>query len=505
MKITVVIPNQAWANTAGVRIRYNRISAPLEAAGHSFDLVPIDSLRAGSLPKSDMWIISKCHDARALLLAQVLKSRGVLVGVDFFDDYYSQKNNSRFVHLRSWFRSILPSLDFGLCSTPNMQATLKQLAPALPCHVMNDPFAQFDPDVIAGHVERNAARTLETKVVDIGWFGIGDNPHFTLGLHDLSAMGQILARCRQAGYAPRLSVLTNQRALTVERLELLSRLSVPMSLEEWSEERESALIAQSLFCFLPVNAQHFSVVKSLNRAVTTLSGGAQVLSAGFPLYAPLSDYVYRDPLALLRDLEEGKLKMRRKTLASLGKLMQSSADPSREVEKAVSFFKKLKPRKAAKWPARGVAGVIHGVRSSGDVHKGVQRLGHLSVSSPASKAKLNYDVDPRMSKDGQTLDIHLSARARNALPEDLKTRTQETAKQDPKAPPRFSLRLTRKEIPALPRLSAETLSGSRLQRLEFYDREMDMVQAVLCRLYTESTMFRSEMASPYWSDLGVTR
>lgn len=176
MRIVVVIPNADWRNTAGVRIRYERIRPFLESAGHTFLLVPIDEVMLAAQPEGDLYLISKCHDVRALLLTRRLRAAGCIVGIDFFDDYYSQQADAAFVHLRSWFRIMSAVVDFAICSTPNMHDRLAGLAPSLPLLVMNDPASGWDPVAVSRALTMTAARTLMTRTLDIGWFGIGDNP-----------------------------------------------------------------------------------------------------------------------------------------------------------------------------------------------------------------------------------------------------------------------------------------------------------------------------------------
>jgi hypothetical protein len=317
-------------------------------------------------------------------------------------------------------------------------------------------------------------------------------------------MSGMLGRFRAAGYDAHLSVLTNRRALTVERLAQLARLPVPFTLDDWSEEAEVALVADSLLCFLPVNAQPFSVVKSLNRAVTTLSNGAQILSAGFPLYEALGDYVYRDPLALLDDLEADRLKLRADTLPDLAQLLRSNADPLQEVRGMVRFLKAQEAPPQAPWPATGVAGVVHGVRTSGDVHKGVQRLGYLSIASPMSRARLNYDVET-VFDTGETIDVFLSDRARQSLPRALGERCVPAPGINPKAPPRHCLTLHPGAVHDLPPAPAQDPLIGQLDQMTRYQQEMDRVMAVLRHLFAAASVFRSEVESPYWADLSLPR
>ncbi|QZN98509.1 hypothetical protein [Chenggangzhangella methanolivorans] len=197
------------------RIRYHRLAERLEAAGHALELLPIEALGQGGRD-ADVFVFSKCHDARTVALAEDLRSRGARVGVDVFDDYYSDVADSRFVHLREWLRGLAARLDFAMCSTPLMADKLKGILPRLPIHVMHDASIALDAEAVARRVELNAERALSTRRIDVTWFGIGDNPHFRLGVSDLHAFSGALLDFVRAGYRPRVSILTNRRALDVE-------------------------------------------------------------------------------------------------------------------------------------------------------------------------------------------------------------------------------------------------------------------------------------------------
>ncbi|OWU82254.1 hypothetical protein ATO6_22695 [Oceanicola sp. 22II-s10i] len=494
MKIAIFIPNEQWSGSAGVRIRYDRIRPLLAAAGHEMELFAIDAVRDGKGLDADICLLSKCNDARAIALAARLQASGKRVGVDIFDDYFSQTEDPRFVHLRVWFRSLLPHLDFILCATEAMRGLMHDLAPGLPCHVLNDPHGGYDPALLAERLEANAARARATRTLEIGWFGTGDNPHFSVGLQDLAAMSGALAGLRGGGYRPRLSILTNKRAMTVDRLELLSRLPVPYRLEEWTEERETALISRSLVCFLPVNAQNFSVVKSLNRGITTLTKGAQVLSAGYRLYDPLEEFVYRDAAEIVGDLDRNRLRLRKDTLSSFSRLMRDLGDPAGEAVRLADFLSALPVRAVP--GAAPVLAVIHGVASTGDIHKTVQKLDCLSVPCPVNRVRLNFDVDPAFDPRGGHVDVALSERAMAALAPRWRDRVRPG--QDKVA---GRLRLDAADLPQLRPVRPQLRRFRHLLALERYHEDLALVGALLDLLFDDVRVFLSERNSPYLTRL----
>lgn len=452
MKICCLIKDDAWRKTAGVRIRYDRLMPHLKRQGHALELVAIDAVDPRTPPEADIYLFSKIHDMRSVMLATRLHERGARVGIDVVDDYYSHEGDARFTHLRRWFAMMTPLVDFALCSCPNMAQLLERLIPSTACHILYDPFAALDADHITRTVAVNAARARADKVLRIGWFGIGDNPHFDLGLSDVFAFAHGLSAVRRLGYSPVLEILTNARALTTERLEMLARLPLPWTLEEWSEAGEAELIARSLVCFLPVNAQGFSTVKSLNRCITALTGGAQALSVGFPLYEALSDFVYRDIAALVADLEADKLKLRGETTGQLVQAMVQRGTPRIEAGRLVEFLAERVVAPPAPAPAPGtepVNAVIHAQNSHSNIHKMAQRMGWLSVAGPYYRKTLHYDVwFPEVPRPGQPVEIRLSPRAWALMGADEAAHAQE-AERGANDEPVYALRIAPQRLTAL--------------------------------------------------------
>jgi hypothetical protein len=104
MKICVIAPKEGYLAQAGVRIRYQRIAGRLETAGHELQIRIIDDLQSVEAFDCDIYLFSKCHDARSQIVARELCRIGKVIGVDLFDDYFSQSRDSRFVRQREWLK-----------------------------------------------------------------------------------------------------------------------------------------------------------------------------------------------------------------------------------------------------------------------------------------------------------------------------------------------------------------------------------------------------------------
>jgi hypothetical protein len=392
MKIIVIIPSEDYRHNAGARIRYGGIVKSLAVAGHQLvleDINGFDPLAA----ECDVAIISKCHDARALMCARVLRARGSKVGIDLFDDYFSQTYDSRMTRYRDWLAELLPLTDFVLCSTPVMAGVARLYEKRTSVHVMNDPIRPQTNEHLSRILLAKGAAARENRTIDLCWFGMGDNPHFRVGLSDLAAFGSELALPSQQGFNVRLKVLTNARALDADGLALLSRLPVPVTLEEWTPRGEAAALTQATACILPVNAQHFSTAKSLNRAVTALSAGCQVVSLGYPLYAPLKSLIYRDLESLAIDIGEGQTLLRAETAGTYASLIKQWASPQTEASGLAAFLSgHLGEPRADLGSEVPPMAILHGTMTSGAVHKFSRRLGALAVRTPFCIAKLDYDI-----------------------------------------------------------------------------------------------------------------
>jgi hypothetical protein len=281
--------------------------------------------------------------------------------------------------------------------------------------------------------------------------------------------------------------------MTPDRLEMLKRLPVPWRIEDWSPEAERQLLAEAFLCFLPVNAQPFSTMKSLNRALTALTSGAQVLSVGYPLYDSLDAFIYRDTASLLADIGSGSLRLRPATLGALAITLQMHGDSSVEAARLAGFLHGLRPATAR---ARRTFMVLHGRQSHGLVHKFVQRLGHLSVAGPwTTTPGLNYDLRIGFGENGEPLAI-IARRALSRLRAGLAGLAR-----PPRAP---DDRLHLLEIPlaaigaAQAFRSGDPLLSSESGLLASYGRQLAALEDVAVRLFGPHDIIMSETASPFW-------
>jgi len=389
MKFTFVIPSREFLASAGARIRYLRMVTLMEEAGHTLDLVPIADF--GNLrDPGEVVVFSKCFDARAIVFAAQCRAQNRLVGVDLFDDYFSQSSDSRMTMYRTWLAQMLDRAHLAICSTPRMAELVASLRPQTPVHVFNDPASDLRLDAMPEMLASKRDRALQERRIKLGWFGIGDNPFFSVGLEDLTAFGARFACLATRGWTIDCTVLTNARALDADRLAAIGNLPFRVQVELWTEKAETELLLDSFCCFLPVNAQPFSIAKSLNRAISALTAGCQVVWAGYPLYSRVDDLLYADPAELVNDLEQGTLRLSDGSLGRYAQLMEELASIEVEVTRLLTFVEGL-GRPAASEGGK-VRALVHGHQTVGDAHKAARKLGILSVATPFAPPTLTYDV-----------------------------------------------------------------------------------------------------------------
>lgn len=414
MKLLVVVASKDSLCSAGTRIRYRRLSDALAQRGCALEVLPIEQLDGASVA-ADAVVISKVMTVRSIVLARRLRQRGVRVGVDFFDDYFSQKRLSGTQPQQIWLSQLVGQLDFALCSTAVLADVLTVSLPGLPVHQLpdchGDRLKQLES--LAESLRYRLRRVELSGELPVLWFGMGDHPLFEVGLADLAQHADQLRRLQETGLRVNLSVLTNERALTAEGLQRIRQLPVPATVEIWSEARESAGLGQSVLAFLPVADTPFSRAKSPNRAITALEHGCQVLTSATPVYSMLAHFIYTNPAELLSDLAQGRTHLRPDTLDAFHTCLQQQANPSREAERLCGFLAGLQaPVMVAE---KDPVCVINGLRPA---RLPASRSGEPSafwVRSPLSKSEPGDDLSFLIDPSGQVV-LSFSPSLWQALP-----------------------------------------------------------------------------------------
>lgn len=422
MRLLFIVPSNAHKTTAGARIRYDRLAL----SGDYFDvsILSIGELTRDDFSSCDVCILSKTYSSEAIAIAQAVKSMGKIVGLDLFDDYFTQWGDSRLLKFRRWLRRACEVCDFALCSTGAMRRIVGHYAAELPVHILPDLYPEIDPEALAPVVAEKLARTKRERSIDLLWFGIGSNPLFPVGLQDLAAYASGLRALASGGFKPTLTILTNRPALRPERLAQLSRLPIDYRIEFWSLEAEKEALAKAFACFLPVNGQSFSRAKSLNRALTAISAGAQVLSPGFPLYAELDPVIYEDPAELVVDAEMGRCRICEDNVAEVARIVaKTSAVTSLASDLALFLEARIRENEEKKSSGACPAGIglIYGLTLDVQALMGANAAGVLSIASPFVQLERAYDVRFDYTS-GRRFDIWITPQMKGHLAPDLGAR-----------------------------------------------------------------------------------
>jgi hypothetical protein len=408
MRLAVLVPSEEYRSYAGARIRYGRLAPCLAEHGIELSIDNIGQFNPGS-DAPDVLLISKCHDAQSLIAASTMSAKGSLVGVDLFDDYFSQTSDARLSAYRNWLAQLVGICDFAVCSTGTMKDVVQGYRSELPAHVLNDPAPAFERDRLEALLARKLGAARDEGRIRLVWFGIGDNPYFPVGLTDLGTHGAVLRELARSGMAVDLKVLTNRRALDADGIAMIRQLPVRTDIEEWSEESEGRALESALLAFLPVSAQPFSTAKSLNRAFTALSSGCQVLSVGYPLYEPLEPLIYREVEAFLYDLDHISMKFSPEKLGAYEELTASLGSARNEADRFAAFLSGLRDD----GPTGSLPiSLVHGHSTKREVHQLVQAANGFSVASPYCTAPFNFDVIFRDSPLGLEMLISRNASRR---------------------------------------------------------------------------------------------
>lgn len=496
MKIRALVQSDLWMDRAGVRIRYRRIAPHLEKLGASIRVDVIDNIEGRWQIDDDVIILSKCTDARALLVADFLRERGVTVGVDMFDDYFSP-GISRSHHHREFLRDVAPRVDFFLCSTERMREVAAEFAPDKPYHVLNDPFETLDEPRLASRLQAKAAYALANRRIDVLWFGTGDNPVFPVGLIDLAAYAGALEPLARSGFDVRMKVLTNLRALHSENLARLRAIGLPLTIEEWSEEGEAQAMDEALISFLPVNHQNFSIAKSLNRGISALTGGTQILSTGFDLYGAIGPVLYRDAGQLLADLHAGTLRLRPQTLPTLKACMDGLADPANEAARLLDFVKGLSPDSAPRSAGGGTGptkAVLHGHRTAHSVLAYAKSREIASIGTPFCNSARKFNIYFTFREGDGQLEIRLSRLSAGLIAASMQRLIREDEGPDPTYP--FVMDLPDDDDSRTLRALRPHMLQGRAGQVVHYSRVMNAIERVSQRLLPNATIYRSELESP---------
>ena len=348
MKIIFIVPSAQWLTSAGLRIQYKRLEPFFQNKGCQLSIIPLQDLTEKCIEEANIVIVSKVFSADSLYILSLCRRLGIKVGLDLFDDYFSDQKLSVFRKFHDWIELASKMVDFIICSTDRMKQVASQYVERDVIHKINDT---KDPSISFSEtrhfVEQKSNIFSLNDSFNILWFGIGDNPYFNVGLNDLANYSNSLLQIRKILPAVNFTILTNERALTAKNLMKISRLPIQPKLDIWTESKEISYLVKSHLAFMPVSHQKFSIAKSSNRCLTALTYGCQVLSNGFDLYSDFTELIYRSTRDFLEDYKNSSFKFNLDTIPVFESLCDNFYDSGSEVN---NFFKFLESKVSVSLP-----------------------------------------------------------------------------------------------------------------------------------------------------------
>lgn len=338
MKIIIIVPSAQWLASAGVRIRYKRLEPFFHNKGCQLTIIPLQDITEQCIEGANIVIVSKVFSSDSLYILSLCRTLGITVGLDLFDDYFSDHRLSVFRKFHDWIELASKIADFIICSTDRMKQVASQYIVRDLIHKINDT---KDPAISFSEtrrfIDQKSNILLPNDSFNILWFGIGDNPYFNVGLNDLANYSNTLLQIRKIIPTVNFTILTNERALTAKNLMRISRLPIQPKLDIWTESKEISYLVDSHLAFMPVSHQNFSIAKSSNRCLTALTYGCQVLSNGFDLYSDFTELIYSSTRELLEDYQKSSFKFNPSTIPAFESLCINSYDGESEVNKFLEF------------------------------------------------------------------------------------------------------------------------------------------------------------------------
>ncbi len=339
MKIIFIVPSPQWLTAAGVRIRYKRLETFFDNKGCKTCIIPLQDVSERLLQEANIVIISKIFSYDSLYIISLCRTLGIKVGIDLFDDYFSDPKLSVFRTYHDWLELASKNIDFIICSTDRMKTVASEFINPDLIHKINDT---KDPNISFSEtqslVEKKSCEVSNKKPFNLLWFGIGDNPYFNVGINDLSNYSNALFQINKLSSCMNLTILTNERALTAKNLTKISRLPMQAKLDIWTEDKEINYLRDAHLAFMPVSHQRFSIAKSSNRCLTALTYGCQVLSNGFDLYSDLSNMIYQSTRDFIADYKDVSFRFNQDTIPVFESICSNLYDCEVEVSKFLAFI-----------------------------------------------------------------------------------------------------------------------------------------------------------------------
>ena len=242
-------------------------------------------------------VLVKTFEDRDVRLAEEARRNGVQLVFDLCDNIFvSEYGGHRHALITGNFLEIA-SLSSAITTTSEALSDVirSRIGPGVPIVVIPDPVETRELLTIsfngsAGNPNQGrVARSSPTGAKTLVWFGNSGSPHGDYGLRSLRSITPAIAAVGR-NVDINLVVVSNDRRMFEE----LIAPALPADYVEWNPLGCLDVIARSDVCLLPNSRDAFSLVKSANRAILSLSLGTPVVATLVPALEPLRTCVFAD-------------------------------------------------------------------------------------------------------------------------------------------------------------------------------------------------------------------
>lgn len=270
---------------AGITIRIKPVIKRLRSQGIEVSLVTFKDIvgsllnASGDLAKGT-YLFSKPHKYEYLACMLALQNLGYRVGIDIFDNYYSESDALREFGVQSIWKNILREADFCIFSTPYLLKYASSLRiDSKYMYVIGDPVYPdwYDPLKIKTSTKWEQF-FREQSHIDVIWFGIDSNPYFSAGISDIFCN---ISRLREFLLYPswffnkkithKIYICTRDTLRSRKLVTELYKIGINVEFVQWSNNVCTQLLEDSHAVFLPTNNNDFVLSKTHNRLVEALS------------------------------------------------------------------------------------------------------------------------------------------------------------------------------------------------------------------------------------------
>lgn len=400
---------------AGYRIRTLPIAHALVVQGCRIEILSIKDFYENILKiavDAAVVIVAKPGDSDSYLCMKYLKTKGVPVIVDLFDNYFSW--SSALVKRGTpwhWIRTL--ELSSGICaSTPIIDATLRSLGFENIQNVSDAAPDNYRSVVPAVNVH---AKWDAPKVLELLWFGISENPYFNAGIEDLISWIQVVCGLRtmlQRRYIIRLTLCTNRVSAVQDAVIYYTREGFDVRTEEWTEEGCEKLLSESHVVLIPTNLSAFSKSKTHNRCSDAIWRQCLVLASANGPYKDIPGAVHTSLDTLthtLLEMDHETIAIRLNDSATFISTHYQVTDQAHSLAQLIQKTRKALQHRSATAALPSV--LLAGEAMSISTLKLSRKLNYLSAGIAGSAVNGNFDfLLSEADADNNTLTFKISGK-----------------------------------------------------------------------------------------------